>query len=830
MTDKGRAKAAAPEGPTAPDHQASLAAIVESSDDAIIGKTLDGVITSWNRSAERIFGYAAHEAVGRSITLIIPEDRLDEETHILSQMRQGNRVEHFETIRQRKDGRLIHISLTVSPIRGHDGQIVGVSKIARDITARKQNERLLSEERQALESLTALIGRMASTQDLHTLVQLATDEGRRLTGAAFGAFFYNVLGEDGETLRLYTLSGAPKAAFAHFPHPRATPLLSPTLRGEGTVLCDDVTLDPRYGQSTPHFGKPEGHLPVRSYLAVPVVSRSGEVHGGLFFGHPEPGVFSSRAARLAEVIADTAAAGIDNTRLLETISKNETQLRVLTNVMPQLVWSARGDTGLCQYMSSQWEAYTGHRVEDLLGFGWMDLIHPDDRPATLAAWDAARASHSRFKIDYRILGRNGYRWFSALAEPAQLAPDKPWVWYGACADIQDLVDAREKAEAASLAKSEFLANMSHEIRTPMNAVIGLSALLAKSSPLTPRQGDYLRTLQSSADLLMELINDLLDIAKIEAGTVELEAIPFSVGRTLDEVVRINGLSAQSKGLGFHLDVECVRDLYAIGDPTRLSQIVNNLCSNAVKFTSEGAITLSARLEKDGADQDRLVITLIDTGIGIPPEKLSSIFEKFTQADSSINRRFGGTGLGLAITRALVDRMGGDISVRSEPGKGSSFTVSLPFRLTEAVPEARDDDPQGAPVSAHILLVEDHDANVMVAVDMLSDLGYRVEVARNGHDALDMAMATPFDAILMDVQMPDMNGLETTKRLRAWETETGARRVPILGVTAHALAGDRELCLQAGMDDYLSKPIQRDRLQHRLRELLEPAGASVNAAS
>jgi two-component system CheB/CheR fusion protein len=302
-----------------------LAAVVGSSEDAIISKTLDGTVTSWNKAAERLFGYTAGEMIGQPITRLFPEDRLDEEPRIISRISAGERVEHFETVRKTKGGRMIDISLTISPVRDASGKIVGASKIARDITEARRTLHALEDERRVLKLLNDTGAAIASELKLESLVQLVTDAGTKLSGAKFGAFFYNVINEQGEALLLYTLSGAPREAFEKFGVPRNTPIFNPTFRGEGVVRCDDVTKDPRYGTMAPHHGMPKGHLPVRSYLAAPVVSRSGEVIGGLFFGHPEPGVFTQRAERLVVGLAAQAAVAIDNARLFETAQREIAQ-------------------------------------------------------------------------------------------------------------------------------------------------------------------------------------------------------------------------------------------------------------------------------------------------------------------------------------------------------------------------------------------------------------------------------------------------------------------------------------------------------------------------
>lgn len=299
------------------EYNSHLAAIIESSDDAIISKTLDGIILSWNRAAERIFGYSAEEVIGKPILILIPPDRVDEETLILGHLRRGERIDHYETIRRRKDGRLIDVSLTVSPVKDSDGKVLAISKIARDITERKRAEAELREQAEIIETINR-VGQMLSAElNMQNVVQIVTDATTELTGAKFGAFFYNVIDQDGESYMLYTLSGVPKEAFEHFPMPRNTELFGPTFRGEGVIRIANVRKDPRYGKNSPYYGMPPNHLPVTSYLAVPVISVSGEVLGGLFFGHPSEDVFTERHERIIKGLAAQASIAMDNARLYQ---------------------------------------------------------------------------------------------------------------------------------------------------------------------------------------------------------------------------------------------------------------------------------------------------------------------------------------------------------------------------------------------------------------------------------------------------------------------------------------------------------------------------------
>lgn len=292
-----------------------LAAIIESSDDAIISKQLDGTIMSWNVGAQRLFGYEPADIIGSSILKLIPEDRHGEETEIIERLRRGERIEHFETVRRHKSGRLVDISLTISPIKRSDGTIVGASKIARDVTQRRLNAEILQQQAERLEILNRVSRLISQDLDLERIVQAVTDEATAISGAQFGAFFYNMVDPNGESYQLYALSGAPREAFERFTMPRNTAIFAPTFCGEGIVRSADIRSDPRYGRSAPHHGMPEGHLPVVSYLAVPVTSKTGPVIGGLFFGHAEPDRFAPETETLISAIAAQAAVAIDNARL-----------------------------------------------------------------------------------------------------------------------------------------------------------------------------------------------------------------------------------------------------------------------------------------------------------------------------------------------------------------------------------------------------------------------------------------------------------------------------------------------------------------------------------
>jgi signal transduction histidine kinase/ActR/RegA family two-component response regulator len=375
----------------------------------------------------------------------------------------------------------------------------------------------------------------------------------------------------------------------------------------------------------------------------------------------------------------------------------------------------------------------------------------------------------------------------------------------------ELLAARDAAQAADRAKSSFLANMSHEIRTPMNGILGMAHLLRRSG-VTPKQAEQLDKIELAGRHLMEIISNILDFSKIEAGKLLLEHIDFDLHELIDNTLAIVADSAAAKGLQLSADLTGV-PAQLCGDPTRLSQALLNYLGNAIKFTRTGSVTLRARLRAETDDGYLLHFAVIDTGIGMTPEQQGKLFEAFTQADSSSTRQFGGTGLGLAITRRIVQLMGGETGVRSTPGEGSNFwlTVRLDKGLpitSDALPESAEQILQRDYQGIRILVADDDPINLEVVQMLLTDIGLAVDTAANGLEAIDKAGASPYALILMDLQMPKLGGLEATRAIRKL---AGRRLTPIVAMTASAFAPERERCLTAGMNDFIAKPVSLENL-------------------
>ena len=569
-----------------------------------------------------------------------------------------------------------------------------------------------------------------------------------------------------------------------------------------------------------------------------------------------PAVVSVTALRNAqEAIIGYLLIGTDNTarKLVEEEQKKSDQrLRDQQFYTRSLIESnidalmTTDPAGIITDVNKQMEALTGCTRDELIGAPFKDYFTDPDRAEAGIKLVLAEKKVTDYELTACAL--DGKQ--TVVSYNATTFYDRNRRLQGVFAAARDVTErklvelelkqAKAIAESASRTKSDFLASMSHEIRTPMNAIMGIADLLAKTA-LSPEQDKYVQIFRRAGDNLLNLINDILDLSKVEASQLELERTEFSLNDLLEKVEEMVAGRAHEKGLGLKFDVAPDVPVDLVGDPTRLRQVLLNLVGNAIKFTEQGGISLQAKLEPDPFVPNALRFVVSDTGIGIPSEKLGRVFERFTQADSSTTRRFGGSGLGLTISKRLVELMGGRIWAESTPDAGSVFSLIVPFESWSASAAQTivplDTGPETPLPGLRILLAEDSPDNCTITVAYLADTPYRVEIAETGAIACAMFAERDYDLVLMDRQMPVMDGLTATRTIRAWERANHRRPTPIIALTASALKGDREMCLAAGCTAFLTKPIKQEVLLLAIREranMVHPAvkedGDRVSAMS
>jgi PAS domain S-box-containing protein len=636
------------------------------------------------------------------------------------------------------------------------------------------------------------------------------------------------------------------------------------LNTERILAADNAHQDPRTAEFTKDYLTP---LAITSMLDVPIRSE-GKMIG--FISHEHVGPirhWTLEEQHFAMAVANTVTLAIeaaDRRKVEQALRTSEWRLTTTVQSTNIGIWDWDLNSNNV-YLSAEWKRQLGYDEHEVVNVfhEWEGRIHPEDHDRALSAIEAYQGGkESQLEVEYRLRHKDGsYRWILARGTIIKNEGQLSSRMVGIHIDVTDrkvaeevLRQAKETAEAASRAKSQFLANMSHEIRTPMNGVLGMAELLLRCS-LSDKERQLAESIHRSGTVLLAIINDILDFSKIEAGKLYLETIPFEVRRTIQEAVDLSGPAAQKKELKLSCQIDDDVPSHLLGDPTRLKQIIVNLVSNAVKFTEQGLIKVSVTLHSRKGEVFGLMITVRDTGIGISHEVQAHIFDAFSQADGSTTRKYGGTGLGLAIVKQLVTLMGGNIELWSSPGEGSSFRFTAHFKQYDPVrrPLPSSGLPSDGDTKAidhrsvgsgevRILLVEDNPVNREVACGMLETFNCRIDTAENGREAVAAVATTEYALVFMDCQMPEMDGFTATRLIREremhhWsmandqsrETDSApastsmtndqvpmtASRVPIIALTAHAMQGDRELCLVAGMDDYLTKPFTLTQLEQVL---------------
>jgi PAS domain S-box-containing protein len=800
-----------------------LALVVESSNDAIISTTLEGVVQSWNPAAEDLFGYPATEAIGKPVTeLIVPPERAGEPVRFLEAVRKGQSIHQVETVRLHKDGTPVDISISVSPMRDSVAAITGASMIFSDITERKRAEDKLKESEAfksvILNSVDAEIvvldraGKILAVNELWRSFALENGKipGQTVSSAEIGANYFAACQGCVDASHSNDLDG------------------SAAKQGIEAVLAGTI---PTFSLEYPC------HSPDQlRWFKMAVVPYGYAETAGVVITHTN--------------ITERMRLQLDREQELERMQK-------IAGRVPGLIYQyrLRPDGSSCFPYASEairtiYQVTPDEVREDASAV--FAKIHPEDCAGVLASIQESAATLRPWQHEYRVkLPNQGIRWVSGNSIP-QREDDGSVLWYGFISDITErkqiedelfqhrnhlevMVDertealsiAKEAAEAASRAKSIFLATMSHELRTPLNAIMGMTELALRRAT-DPRQSEQLNKVKNSSNNLLAIIKDILDITRIEADRLILHDAEFRIHDVMDNLSTSLNPKAAEKHLDLIIDVAAeLYDQPLRGDDLRLGQVLLNLAGNAIKFTAQGWIMVRARLIEENADKALVRFEVEDTGIGIAESDQQRIFNIFEQADGSSSRKYGGTGLGLAICKRLVQLMGGDIHVESQIAHGSTFWFVIPFTKAghpapPAPPEVvvtTSEQLKARHAGAYILVADDDPTNQEIAQDLLEEAGLVVHIAEDGHKAVAMARRINYDLILMDVQMPDMDGMEATRLIRQ---SSNNPKVPIIALTANVFPEYEARCRDAGMNGFISRPVEsEDLLATALNYLAHP---------
>lgn len=803
-----------------------LTAIVESADDAVIAQDLTGRIISWNRGAEDIFGHSAAEAVGQPLAqLLIPQALQEEESRNLDRIRRGERVEHYETMRLHKDGRSVPVSLTVSPIQDSNGAIIGASKIARDISERKAADARLQESEDRYRHLVDISpvgilvyrgGRLAFINGAGLKILGALSADQLLGKTAMDIVHPDCLSGVRERIRNVTEKR------------QAVPLVDEKfVRVDGTPVKVQCVVTPMVFEGQDAALVFFNDITERKRVEAQMRSTEAMLQRhqqGLLQLTKNPHISAGRRAPALADIVEVVAAILEVERVgVWLLNRERTVFRCLELYLRSTRQNALGQ----EFVVARYPAYFSQLGREHIVAA--DHARTDSRTKDLAEYYASVGVTSVLDVPIALGGR-----FAAALRLEHVGQPREWkleeiqfaasianlIAFACEADTrrelqEALQRAKETAEAANLAKTEFLTTMSHEIRTPMNAIVGMADLLSETT-LDEDQEEYVQIFRDAASRLLNLINDVLDLSKIEAGHFELDSMEFDLHEVVQRAAELVAPRANEKELELACHVKTDVPAKLIGDPNRLRQVLINLLGNAVKFTESGEVVLRVERDPDRREGGCLRFSVRDTGIGIPPEKLEAVFQRFVQVDSSITRQYGGTGLGLAISCKLVEGMGGRIWVESAVWQGSTFFFTARYGVQAELREKVSAASSMKLAHLRTLVVDDNDTNRLIARESLFSWGIPVKEASGGEEALRELLragstGTPYHVVILDGRMPRKDGWQVAECINQNRRVQSFPAPEIIMLTSERRAGDRARARELGVARHLTKPYRRSDL-------------------